>query len=204
MPLLVGHHASLEVSKINSPKSFPDDLEVKMVGPLALMIGIDSVSVSVTVYRWTISGRSIWSKVFGILTQLRIIFDKVGQEMTFDYDVKCPIGCQRSRKDLSSISVSSERNSLEVQTRNWSMSDREVETSENMLTNRPCLKSIQDNIFRSSQIGGFSNTNATFGHPKIFRTPRLRTDRGTVISWCQSVHPSENEQQSLHLCLNKA
>ena len=143
---------------------------------------MDSVSASMTVFPYKKNGRSVLSKVFGRLTQVRMIFDSRGQGMTLDCHVKCPIGCQRSRKDLSSNSVSSERNSLEVQTRNWSMSDREVETSENMLTNRPCLKSIQDNIFRSSQIGGFSNTDATFGHPKIFRTPRLRTDRGTVIS----------------------
>ena len=120
-------------------------------------------------------------KVFGKLTQVRKIFDSRGQGMTLDCHVKCPIGCQRSRKDLSWNSVSSERNSLEVQTRNWSMSDREVETSENMLTNRPCLKSIQYNIFRSSQIGGFSNTDATFEHLKIFRRSRESTDRKAIF-----------------------
>ena len=161
-------------------------MAVQIIGPWAWRIGIDSVSVSVTVYRWTISGRSIWSKVFGILTQLRIIFDKVGQEMTFDYDVKCPIGCQRSRKDLSSNSVSSERNSLEVQTRKWSMSDRGIETSQKMLPNWPYLITILANIFRSCHIGGFSNTDATFGLRKIFRRSRGSTNRIPIflrIKW---------------------
>ena len=158
-------------------------MEVKIFGPWTWRIGIDSVSVSVTVYLWAISGRSVLSKVFGILTQVRMIFDSRGQGMTLDCHVKCPIGCQRSRKDLSSNSVSSGRNSLEVQTRNWSMSDREVETSENMLTNRPCLKSILDNILRRCQIGGFSNTDATFGHRKIFRRSRGSSNIKSIFLW---------------------
>ena len=50
-------------------------MEVEMFGPWALMIDMDKVSMSTNSHRYTMFIPTVFLRVLGRLTQVRIIFD---------------------------------------------------------------------------------------------------------------------------------